>query len=44
MAQGTPNVADCIPAGLRLLEHRPVNGSRSDGEQACALLSGSQAR
>ena len=42
MAQGTPNVADCIPAGLRLLEHRPVNGIGSDGEQACALLSGPQ--
>ena len=22
MAQGTPNVAECIPAGLRLVEHR----------------------
>ena len=43
MAQGTPNVAVCIPAGLRLLEHRPVNGGGSDREQACALLSGPQA-
>ena len=43
MAQGTPNVADCIPAGLRLLEHRPVNGGESDREQACGPLSGPQA-
>ena len=44
MAQGTPNVAECIPTGLRLLEHQPVNGGGSGREQACALPSGPQAR
>ena len=44
MAQGTPNVADCIPAGLRLLKHQPVRGGGSGKEQACAGLSGSQAK
>ena len=44
MAQGTPNVTDCIPAGLRLLEHRPVNGGGSGREQACALPSGPHAK
>ena len=40
MAQGTPNVAECNPVGLRLLEHRPVNVDGSDREQACAFFSG----
>ena len=44
MAQGTPNVADCIPAGLRLLEHRPFNGGGSGRDEACALLSGPQTK
>ena len=44
MAQGTMNVAECIPAGSRLLEHHPVSGGGSDGNQACALFSGSQAK
>ena len=43
MAQSTPNVADCIPAGLRLLEHRPIKGG-SGSEEACAPLSGPQAK
>ena len=43
MAQSTPNVADCIPAGLRLLEHRPIKGG-SGREEACAPLSGPQAK
>ena len=44
MAQGTPNVAECIPTGLRLLEHQPVNGGGSGREQACAFSSGPQAK
>ena len=43
MAQGTPNVAVCIPAGLRLLEHRPVKGGGSGREEACPRVSGRQA-
>ena len=43
MAQGTSNVADYIPTGLRLLEHRPDNGGGGGREQACALFSGPQA-
>ena len=44
MAQGTPDLAEYIPAGLRLLEHRPVNGDESEREQACALLSRPQVK
>ena len=43
MAQGTPNFIDCIPVGLRLLEHHPVNGGGSEREQACVLPSAPQA-
>ncbi len=42
MAQGTPNLAEYIPAGL--LEQSPVRGGGSDGKQACVLLSGPQAK
>ena len=44
MAQGTPDLEQYFPAGLRLLEPRPVNGGESEREQARALLSGTQAR
>ena len=44
MAQGTPYLEQYFPAGLRLLENRPVNGDESEREQASALLSGPQAR
>ena len=44
MAQGTPDLEQYLPAGLRLLEHRPANGGESEREQARALLSGPQAR
>ena len=44
MAQGRPNLTDCIPASLRLLEHPRANGGGDDGEQACAFPSGPQAR
>ena len=44
MAQGTPDLEQYFPAGLRLLEHRPTNGGGSEREQARALLSGPQAR
>ena len=44
MAQGTPDLEQYFPAGLRLLEHRPAGGGESEREQARALLSGPQAR
>ena len=44
MAQGTPDLEQYLPAGLRLLEHRPADGGESKREQARALLSGAQAR
>ena len=44
MAQGTPDLEQYLPAGLRLLENRPVNGGKSEREQARALLSGPQVR
>ena len=44
MAQGTPDLADHIPAGSRLLEHRPVGGGGNVTEEACALRSGPQAK
>ena len=44
MAQGTPDLELYFPAGLRLLEHRPVNGGETERDQARALLSGPQAR
>ena len=44
MAQGTPDLEQYLPAGLRLLEHRPASGGESEREQARALLSGPQAR
>ena len=44
MAKGRPNLTDCVPAGLRLLEHPRANGGGNDGEQALAFLSGPQAR
>ena len=43
MAQGTSNVTDCIPTGLRLLD-RSVYGGGSEWERACALFSAPQAR
>ena len=43
MAQGTSSIADYKPAGLRLLERRPVSGGGVGREQACAPLSGPQA-
>ena len=44
MAQGTPDLEQYFPAGLRLLEHRPADGGESERDQARALLSGPQAR
>ena len=44
MAQGTPDLEQYFPAGLRLLENRPADGGESEREQARALLSGPQAR
>ena len=44
MAQGTPDLEQYFPAGLRLLEHRPVNGGENELEQARALLPGPQSR
>ena len=44
MAQGTPDLEQYLPAGLRLLEHRPASGGESEREQARALLPGPQAR
>ena len=44
MAQGKPNLTDCIPAGLRLMDHRPANGGGNDGEKACVSLSGPQSK
>ena len=44
MAQGTPNLTDCVPAGLRLLEHRPVTGGGGNRGEACESLSGPQAK
>ena len=44
MAQGTPDLEQYLPAGLRILEHRPANGGESEREQARALLPGPQAR
>ena len=44
MAQGTPDLDQYFPAGLRILEHRPADGGESEREQARALLSGPQAR
>ena len=44
MAQGTSNLADHTSAGLRLLERRPVEGGAGGREQACARLSGPQAK
>ena len=43
MAQGKPNLTDCIPIPLRPLEHQTSNGERDGGERACASLSGPQA-
>ena len=44
MAQGKPNLTDCIPAPLRLLEHETANGGENDGERASACLSGPEGR
>ena len=44
MAQGTPNLTDCVPAGLRLLEHRPVTGGGGNRGEAYESLSGPQAK
>ena len=44
MAQGTPNVAECIPAGLRLVEHRAAIEGRSDRDRVCALCPAPLAR
>ena len=44
MAQGTPDLEQYFPAGLRLLEHCSVNGGESEREQARVLLPGPQAR
>ena len=44
MAQGKPNLTDCIPAPLRLLEHQTANGGENDGEGPSASLSGPQGR
>ena len=33
MAQGTPDLEQYFPAGLRPLEPRPVNGGESEREQ-----------
>ena len=44
MAQGTPDLEQYLPAGLRLLENRPANGGESEREQARDLLSGPQDR
>lgn len=43
MAQGAPNVGECISAGLRELEHQLGDNGGSDGVEACSLLSGAQA-
>ena len=44
MAQGTPNLTDCVPAGLQLLEHRPVTGGGGNRGEAYESLSGPQAK
>ena len=42
MAQGAPNVGECIPTGLRVLEHQSVDKGGRDGVEARSLLSGDQ--
>ena len=44
MAQGTPDLEQYFPAGLRLLEHRPAGGGESEREKVYALPSEPQAR
>ena len=44
MAQGTPNVAGCIPAGLRLVEHRAAIDAGSARDRPCTLCPAPQSR
>ena len=41
MAQGTLNITDSIAASLRLIQHSPIPGGESEGEQV--LFPGPQA-
>ena len=44
MAQGTPNVAGCIPAGLQLVEHRASIDAGSDRDRPCTFCPVPQTR